>query len=241
MSAPPVPAKAGAMRWLALGAVAGPVLFTLAWLVLGFLSPGYVLLDTQIAPHAGILLPVSALATGPTGPFMSAAFVLSGLLLLLGVIGVFHGIREMDANARWSCILLLALSPLGAVAAGLATPRTLSLYAGGFALGVHAEGVLLAVASPVPSFLIVGLLLRSVPRWRRLGAWLLWGSPLTLALLILFLATFNPLAIGGATQPLMLLRLGGLTERALFLASEAWFVALGWAAFARSPGQPNPP
>ena len=236
MSEPSVLANVGAMRWLALGAIAGPVLFTLAWLVLGFLSPGYMLLDTQIGPHAGILLPVSALAVGPTGPFMSAAFILSGLFLLVGVIGIFLGIREMDANARWSCILLLALAPLGAVAAGLSTPRTLSLYAGGFALGAHAEGVLLAVASPVLSFLIVGLLLRSVSRWRRFGTWLLWGSPLTLVLLLLFLATFNPLDIGGVTQPLMLLRLGGLTQRALLLAIDAWFAALGWVAFVRSGG-----
>lgn len=236
MSEPPLGANMGAMRWLALGAVAGPVLFTLAWLVLGFLSPGYMLLDTQIAPRAGILLPVSALAFGPAGPVMSAAFVLSGVLLLVGVIGIFLGIHEMDANVRWSCILLLALSPLGAIAAGISTPRTLALYAGGFALDVHAEGVLLAVASPVLSFLIVGLLLRSVPRWRRFGTWLLWGSPLTLLLLILFLATFDPLDIGGVTRPLMLLRLGGLTQRALFLAIDAWFAALGWAAFARLRG-----
>jgi hypothetical protein len=37
-------------RWLALGAVAGPVLFTVAWLILGVLSPGYTLFGTLIAP-----------------------------------------------------------------------------------------------------------------------------------------------------------------------------------------------
>jgi hypothetical protein len=33
-------------RWLALGAAVGPVLFTLSWFVLGFLSPGYTLWGT---------------------------------------------------------------------------------------------------------------------------------------------------------------------------------------------------
>src|SRR6266567_989037 len=84
-------------RWLALGALAGPLLFTFAWFGLGFLSPGYTLFDTLIAPYSPISQPVSGLGLGPTGPFMNAAFVLSGLLLFAGVIGVFQGIGETGA------------------------------------------------------------------------------------------------------------------------------------------------
>ena len=73
-------------RWLALGAVAGPVLFTLAWLILGFLSPGYTIFGTLIAPYSPIAQPISGLGLGLTGPFMDAAFVISGILLL-GVQG----------------------------------------------------------------------------------------------------------------------------------------------------------
>ncbi|MDP8960228.1 MAG: hypothetical protein M3N32_01150 [Actinomycetota bacterium] len=62
------------LRWLALGAVVGPSLFTLAWLVLGFLTPGYTLWDLQIAPYSAVHQPVSGLGLGPTGPFMNAAF-----------------------------------------------------------------------------------------------------------------------------------------------------------------------
>ncbi len=39
---------------LALGAVAGPVVFTLGWFVLGFLSPGYTLFGTRIAPYSAV-------------------------------------------------------------------------------------------------------------------------------------------------------------------------------------------
>src|SRR2546425_1876540 len=92
---PAAQASPEATRWLALGAVAGPVLFTLAWFILGFLSPGYSIFGTVIAPYSPISQPISGLGMGPTGPFMNAAFVLGGLLLLAGVVGTFQCIREM--------------------------------------------------------------------------------------------------------------------------------------------------
>jgi hypothetical protein len=52
------PAPSRAARLAALGAVAGPILFTLAWLILGFLSPGYTIYGTRIAPYS----PISDLA-----------------------------------------------------------------------------------------------------------------------------------------------------------------------------------
>src|SRR5690349_2878291 len=96
----PAPAQP-ATRWLALGAVAGPLLFTLAWLILGFLSPGFTIWDTTIAPYSPISAGISGLGLGPTAPFMNAAFVLSGLLIIIGVIGIFRNISTMGAAARW--------------------------------------------------------------------------------------------------------------------------------------------
>ena len=213
-------------RWLALGAVAGPILFTLAWFVLGFLSPGYTIYGTRIAPYSPISQPISGLGLGPTGPFMNAAFVLSGLLLLAGVVGIFQGIREMGSVARWSCTVLLALSPPGMVVDGLFTLESIWL---------HLVGFLLASGTPVAGFLVAGLLLRRVPRWRRFGSWLLLGSPLTLILLVLFLATFNPDTAGAN------IGVAGLTSRVLAVEALVWFVALGWLAFRRSPrgGRPE--
>jgi hypothetical protein len=51
---------------LALGAVAGPVLFTLAWLILGVLSPGYTVAGTWISPYSAITQPISGLGLGET-------------------------------------------------------------------------------------------------------------------------------------------------------------------------------
>jgi hypothetical protein len=48
---PAAQASPEATRWLALGAVAGPVLFTLAWVILGELSPGYTAWASASPPH----------------------------------------------------------------------------------------------------------------------------------------------------------------------------------------------
>jgi hypothetical protein len=205
--------------WLALGAVVGPILFTLAWFILGFLSPGFTIFGTLIAPYSPISAPISGLGLGPTGPFMNTAFVLGGLLVLAGVFGIFQSIREMGAIARWICIVLLALSPLGSVVDGIFTLES------GF---LHFVGNLLGVATPVLSFLVTGLLLRRIPRWRRFGSSLLLGSPLTLALVVLFFLTFSPTWEGARTG------VAGLTERILIVELLAWFVAMGWLAFRRS-------
>src|SRR5258706_10607431 len=101
-------------RWLALGAVAGPVLFTLAWLVLGFLSPGYTAWGVRVAPYSPISQGISGLGLGVTAPYMNTAFVLCGVLLLAGAVGVFQSLREVGAAARWTCAALLALAGLGA-------------------------------------------------------------------------------------------------------------------------------
>src|SRR5579864_2804095 len=86
---------------LALGAVAGPILFTLGWFVLGFISPGYTMWGVHIAPYSAISQPLSGLGLGPTGPFMNAVFILSGLLMIAGAVGVFRSIQGLGRGARW--------------------------------------------------------------------------------------------------------------------------------------------
>jgi hypothetical protein len=208
-------------RWLALGAVVGPILFTLAWLVLGFLSPGLVFPESPVIPASPITAPISGLGLGPTGPFMNAAFVLSGILLIAGVLGVFTTSAVASARpvARWGSATLLALSGVGLVIAGL------------FTLEVpipHFAGFLLATGVPILSFLVAGFVFHGIPRWRRFGTWLRLGSPLTLMLLILSQVTFNQEAIIAGQG------IAGLTSRLLAVEVLAWFAAMGWVAFRRS-------
>lgn len=142
---PAAPARARpTARRLALGAVAGPALFTLAWLVLGFHSPGYTLFGTLIAPYSPISQPISGLGLGSTGAFMNTAFVLSGLLLLAGVAGIFQTVGPSGRRpAGRVCAALLALSPLGLVVAGSFTLE---------AVMPHLLGFLLASGTPVASY-----------------------------------------------------------------------------------------
>jgi len=203
-------------RWLALGAVAGPILFTLVWFILGFLSRGYILYGILIAPYSPISQPISGLGLGLTAPFMNTAFVLCGLLQLVGVVGIFQGIPEMSPFARWSCAALFALSSLGFTLDGIFTLESGS---------IHYLGFMLADSTAILGFLAAGLLLRRVPRWQKLGSLLIWAGPVTLLLTVVFFLTFNPVAAGAG------LGVAGLTERLLVIELQAWFAIPGWLIF----------
>ena len=91
----------------------------------------------------------------------------------------------------------------------------------------HLLGFALAIAVPVISFVVAGTYFRGVQGWRRFGTWLRLGGPLTLALLVLFFATFDPTASGDAQG------IAGLTQRILATEVLAWFVAMGWISLHR--------
>jgi Protein of unknown function (DUF998) len=206
-------------RGLVLGVAAGHILFTFSWFLLGFLSPGFSMFGIPIEPYSAIAIPLSGLGLGPTGLFMNAAFVLSGLLILVGVIGIFHSIRELSSAARWTCIVLFALSPLGMVIDGIFTLESFLPHMAGFLLGT---------GTPVVSFLVLGFLLRGIPDWKRFSNWLILASPLTLELVILSLVTFDQAAVMAGQG------IAGLTERILCLELAAVFVALSWITYHRS-------
>jgi len=206
--------------WFALGAVIGPLVFTLAWLVLGAVSPGYTVFGVYIAPYSPIAQPISGLGMGVTAPYMNAAFVLSGLLMFVGVVGICRALPSRPA-LRWLCAALLALTPLGLILAGLFNLESPML---------HYVGALLGLGSPVLSFLVTGLVLRGIPGWRRLGTGLLLAIPISLVLLVVFFASFDQ-ATTAANQGI-----AGLTQRVLVLEEFAWFAALGWFAYTRSEG-----
>lgn len=218
---PPRPhVRAPRIRWWALGAVAGPLVFTVGWLVLGFVSPGYTVGGDFIAPYSPVTQPISGLGMGETALAMNAVFVFSGLLLLAGVIGVFRSLEPGGRPAaHWTCAALLALSPVGLVVAGffdLERPVP------------HLAGFLLITATPVVTFGITGLHLRGIPGWRRFGGWLIAGSPVVLVLLVSFFLTFGESTVAENEG------VAGLVSRLLGLAVHVWFAALGWLAFVRA-------
>jgi hypothetical protein len=194
----------GINRWLALGAVPGPIFFAVAYTILGFQRPG----DSQVSEQ------ISGLGVGANATVMNASFVIMGLLIFVGVIGIFQNMNELGTVARWICIILLELSPIGAIICGLYTFETFFL---------HFIGFFLACGTPVIGYLVVGLLLRRVPLYRRIGSWLILGSPLTLILMYIYMTTFDYLHtdVGSA----------GLIERVLILEVHVFFIVLGWLTF----------
>jgi hypothetical membrane protein len=202
---------------LALGAILGPVVFTLGWLVLGFISPGYTMWGVHVAPYSAISQPLSGLGMGPTGPLMNADFIVSGLLIVAGVVGVFATIRELSPLARWTCTILLALPGVGGVIDGVFTFEHFFPHFLGFGLAL----------TTVVGFPTAGFILRRLPSWRTFGTWLVVAGPLTLALTVLYFMTFTP-TIEGIQHGV-----AGLTERILVLELDAWYVALGWLAVRR--------
>jgi hypothetical protein len=199
-------------RLLALGAIAGPVLFTVAWLVLGWVSPGYTVSGTWISPYSPIAQPISGLGLGTTAPYMTVAFVLTGLLLLAGVLGIMRSLPAGGRGyARRASRALLAMPAVGFVIVGLFNLEQPVM---------HLFGANLILAIPVIGFLVTGAHLRGLPGWRRLGTGLLVASPVTLVLYAVYVASFN--------QDRVALNHGvaGLTQRILFIEILFWFVAM---------------
>jgi hypothetical protein len=218
MKSPPLTAGRPLARWLALGAIAGPVVFTLGWLVLGFLSPGYTMWGVHVAPYSAVSQPLSGLGLGPTGPYMNAAFILSGLLMMAGAVGAFASITELGPVVRWTCTVLLAAPGVGAVVDGMFTLESFFFHFIGFGLAL----------TTIVGFPVIGFILRRVPGWRRFGTWLVVAGPVTLGLTVLYFMTFTP-TIEGIQHGI-----AGLTERVLVLELDAWYVAIGFLAFRRS-------
>jgi hypothetical membrane protein len=214
-------AASPAARLAALGAVAGPVLFTLAWLVLGFLSPGYTIYGTRIAPYSPISQPVSGLGMGVTAPYMNAAFVFgAGLLTMIGVVGVFATLRAYGGRVRRAiCAGLLCLSPLGLGLCGIFTIESPV---------IHLACFLLFVLTPMISFPVAGHFLRQVPGWRRFGTALLVAVPVTVGMLAWFFFSYDQAAITVGQG------ISGIPERLLLMEVQAWFVALGWLGYRRA-------
>jgi len=178
--------------------------FTLA----SFLRPGY----------SPIHQAISDLGVGPNGWLLDGSLVITGLLLIVFMVGFAWCMRPvLKSGWRWSSAVLLALHGLGLAVAGLFTeaPSTLAIH--------WMVGATLAFFGPVVAFLITGLALRRDPVWRRWGISLLVASLVTLVLIAIMFWAFTP---GTTAVPL-----GGLMERVVMIEIEIWYIALGWRIF----------
>ncbi|MFE3057854.1 DUF998 domain-containing protein [Nocardia sp. NPDC059239] len=192
-------------------AAASTGLFTLAYLVLGPLRPGY----SQIADQ------ISDLGVGRLAPVMNATFILSGLLLFGAASAIARGVRPaVGTSARWIAVLL-TIPAIGQILCGIFTEARPTQ-------GPHVLGAMMGFAIPVLAFPITGSILRRSPAYRRIGNRLLASGPLALIMLVIFFNTGAPEAAGKH------LGIGGLTERIMVLHVQFWYIAIS-AAVLRGP------
>jgi len=205
---------------LPLGAVACAVLFTAAWITLSFISDGYTVGGDRIEPYSNVTQPVSGLGMGVTAPYMNTVFVLSGLLLAAGLVGLHLSAPKGRARTRIPAAVGLALAPVGLVLIGLFDLD---------APGLHFTGAALAFQLPILSLALAGLHLRGNPEWRRTGNLLLAvAAPITLVLVAVFTATFDQAATAAGEG------IAGLTQRIWLTWVLACFAVLGWTAHRRT-------
>lgn len=206
----------GTTATYALLAPVGAALFTLAWLVLGFLSPGYPLFDMEIEHYSPVSQPISGLGLGVTGPWMNTAFIVCGVLV---GSGLFAASRTWSTGPRAgtgrTAAVLLTLSGVGIGICGIFTLE---------AVMPHLLGFLLAVGAPSLGFILAGAAIRHSDKW--LSRVLLVAGPVTLTLLVAFLATFDPLAAADNQG------IAGLIQRALVSTSLLASALVGYRAWA---------
>jgi len=203
---------------LGLGAILGPLLFTLAWIILGIAQPPiHNIYGVMGGVSGAISNPISGLGVGPQATLFNAAFIVCGLLTAVGTIAAAAALlAHRGAFGRWSCALLLALSPIGLAFAGVFTLAD--------SIVLHSVAALFLFGSPLISFVVAGLMLRNRPGLRRFGNALILAGPLTLALFVAYALSFDQARVAAGEG------IAGLTERILILELQFWYVALGWLA-----------
>ncbi|GAA1915782.1 hypothetical protein GCM10009775_05340 [Microbacterium aoyamense] len=176
--------------------------------MLGAVSPGYELFGHTIAPYSWISQPVSGLGLGVTGPTMNAAFIVGGLLVLVGTLATARAWWRRGGLGR-TAVVLMVLSGVGMIVCGAFTLESMML---------HLSGFLLAVPLPAVGFVLAGLAVRlESPTLGLIG---IGGGAASLVLFAIFMGIFDATGAGGNVG------VAGLVQRALILVTLATLSAL---------------
>lgn len=191
--------------------VLGPVLFTVAWIVLGFVSTGYKMWDITVSSYSPIMQQISGLGLGNTALFMNAAFILTGLFIILGSIGFARSLTGKIKQKRVRFAVLLSLVGIGSIIDGIFT----FIY-----FMPHMVGFLLAL-SPIITFPYMGKELLKDKKWRALGNVMISASPILLILAAIYFISFKP------EEAALNVGIAGLTERVLITVLMGYYATIG--------------
>jgi hypothetical membrane protein len=199
------------LRYLALGGIAGPALFTLTTVISACLRSGYSH-KTQFISDLG--------ATGsPNANLMNyAGFIPSGILAGLFGLSLFLLLPKKMITVTGS--VLVTVFGIGMVVAGIYSNDAPGFQGeGSLSNRIHDQVSGLMFLCVIAGILILGLSFRKIPSWRGLWIYSVLSSPISLILFITFINSMDSHTYTGMWQRLFLL--------SVFL----WMAIVGWHNF----------
>lgn len=184
------------MRILALGGIAGPVLFTVVVLVSGALRPGYSHLQHFISELGVAGTPYAALMN-------YAGFVPAGLML--AVFGVALAFALPSGRLIRLAAVLVTTFGLGIAASGIMS-CDLGCPQGEGSLEnvVHNTIAPVSFVCLIAAMAMLGVRFRSLPAWRHLWLFSLLASAAALCLLVVLAGSLDSRVLTGLWQRLLL-------------------------------------
>jgi hypothetical protein len=197
--------------------IIGAILLNLGWLVFGvFMHPVYTDFGIIGGISGMITNPISGLGVGPNDILFNLVFILSGVLIIIGIFGLFHTFPNKNNSVmHWIVSFLLALSPVGLICAGFFTLK--------YSVPLHMFAFILAGGSPVISFIIAGIYFRRIYGWKKYGMILIIGGPLTLLLTTIFMFLTYDLELIASGKGI-----GGIPSRLLTIEVCFYYFTIGW-------------
>jgi len=152
--------RRSAIAVLAVTGIVGPILFAVVAVVHSLLR----------SDHSLVALPISALATGPSGWVQDVNFLITGIVLLAYPIGLHLEVRQR----RWGAVgsALLVLSGAGLVLAGVFPAVDASGAFSNEQVG-HTVAAFIAFLGTGIGLIVISRRLAGDPRWRDLAAYTL--------------------------------------------------------------------
>lgn len=158
------------VRFLAAGGIVGPILYTVAWLVLGFLDPSHSHLRDPISNLSAIGAPYALVMT----------FII--LVFALLIIAFAYGLHRGLPPGFWAGPAALALAGVGYVGIALAP---LNLASPGEPNVPHTISASVTVFALMFAPVLMFRRLRRNPRWRILGGYSIAATVLALAFAVM--------------------------------------------------------
>jgi hypothetical protein len=170
-------------KWLSFCAIIGSILLTLDWIILGLLMPpvhnGYGIIG---GISGTISNPISGTGVGPYGVLYNLLFVLSGVFIFMGILGVFSILNKKSKN-HWIIAALLLLSSIGFIIVGAVNIS--------MSVPLHMIGFCLAGGSLIIGGIISGIYFKKFENCKKFGNILIICSPILLILTILTMVSYN--------------------------------------------------